>query len=147
MGLSEREIGLVGLLEPATKAAFLKAVNQMDAEGIQYYVSETRRDLTTQLLYALNGRLNDIPFADLQWAWQQHGKNPPQSNAKQTWTLKSNHFDGTAIDMVPYDPAKRMPLWSGVDQKMIAIMKANGFAWGGDWGPDKIDTPHWEYKK
>ena len=147
MGLSEREKGLVSLLESKTKAAFLQALEQMDKEGIAYYISETKRDLTTQLLYALNGRLGDIPFSELQWAWAQIGKAPPPNNLKQTWTLQSNHFNGTAVDMVPYDAVKKAPLWDAVNKRMVEIMKSNGFDWGGDWGKDKYDPPHWELKK
>ncbi|MDR0474287.1 MAG: M15 family metallopeptidase [Treponema sp.] len=146
MSLSEREKGLVDLMESNARNALLQALSQMDSEGIEYYISETKRDLTTQLLYALNGRLDDISFAQLQWAWGQHGKAPPANNVKQTWTLQSNHFDGTAVDMVPYDPIKKVPLWSVVNKRMVEIMKGYGFAWGGDWGADKYDPPHWEFK-
>lgn len=66
-----------------------------------------------------------------------------------SWTTRSKHLDGDAIDICPYEvyqlngPDKLQwadgPVW----QRLGAIGKALGLRWGGDW---KVkDLGHFEY--
>jgi peptidoglycan L-alanyl-D-glutamate endopeptidase CwlK len=73
---------------------------------------------------------------------------------KVTWTLKSNHFTGRAVDLVPY------PVDWNDSKKFDAIAKAmfeaaedlgTPIRWGADWDRDgkprergESDSPHFE---
>ena len=67
------------------------ALIEMGNQKIPYFISEARRALLTQCLYALQDRLGEIPFSDLEWACTKAGIRPP-GKFKITWTLKSNHL-------------------------------------------------------
>jgi len=117
------------------------AILEMENNGVPYFISEARRSLLTQCLYALQGRLGDIPQSDLEWACKKYGIREP-GNQKITWTLKSNHLDGLAVDIVPLKDGK--PDWNNQDMRIVEAMKRAGFIWGGDWKtPDK---PHFELR-
>lgn len=71
-----------------------------------------------------------------------------------TWTLKSNHFAGRAVDLVPYpvdwNDTKKFDLMA---QAMFAAAKDLGtpIRWGADWDRDgkprergESDSPHFE---
>lgn len=67
-----------------------------------------------------------------------------------SWTLRSKHLDGLAIDVCPYKiydlhgPDKLQ--WDandGIWQSIGAIGKALGLRWGGDW--QQKDMGHFEY--
>ena len=117
------------------------ALIEIENQNIPYFISEARRSLLTQCLYALQGRLGEIPQSDLEWACKEAGIRPPDKN-KITWTLKSNHLSGLAVDIVPLKDGK--PDWNNQDDRIVAIMRGNGFVWGGDFPtPDK---PHFELR-
>ncbi|MDP3869208.1 M15 family metallopeptidase [Phenylobacterium sp.] len=71
-----------------------------------------------------------------------------------TWTLKSKHIDGLAVDLLPAPYDWKDP--KGFDAVNRAMMRAAGelgvgLRWGGNWdGDDKprekgeTDSPHWE---
>jgi hypothetical protein len=123
-----------------TGQALCKALAEMDSAGVKYHIAEGRRTLLTQCLYALQGRLGDIFPSDLEWACQQAGIRPP-GRGIITKTLKSNHLDGNAVDILPM--AGGLIDWGGQDDRIVAAMKNAGFAWGGDW-KDFQDKPHFE---
>jgi hypothetical protein len=127
------------------------AIKRLDEREIKYYVSEGRRTLLTQCLYALQGRLDDINFVDLQLACASAGIRPPDKN-KITWTLNSVHIDGNAIDVVPMKEVKDKDGnikyeidWNNQSQDIINAFKDAGFIWGGDWDKNK-DPPHFELR-
>jgi len=118
-----------------------KALNKLEEQGVPYYISEARRTLLTQCLYALQGRLGDIPQSDLEFACKEAKIRPPDKN-KITWTLRSSHLSGNAVDIIPVKEGK--PDWNNQDEKIVTAMKSEGFIWGGDWAtPDK---PHFELR-
>jgi len=128
-------------LDPRAAGKLAMALAEMESKNVPYFISEARRTLLTQCLYALQGRLGDIKQADLEWACKEAGIRPPGSG-KITWTLKSNHLSGMAVDIVPLKDGK--PDWNGQDDRIVAAMKNAGFTWGGDWStPDK---PHFELR-
>jgi hypothetical protein len=120
------------------------ALDEMDRLRIEYCLIEGRRPLLTQCLYALQGRLGDIPPADLAWACKQAGIRPPGGSAI-TKTLRSRHLDGKAVDIVPVRDGTALWTYSGNEAAFGAIatvMKKHGFIWGGDW--QWKDYPHYE---
>jgi peptidoglycan L-alanyl-D-glutamate endopeptidase CwlK len=140
-------------LNPNTGEALSKALVELDSTGVRYFISEGGRTLLTQCLYALQGRLGEakdaISFTDLEWACQKAGIRPPGKGII-TKTLKSNHLDGNAVDMVPLKEAKDKEGntkwevdWNSQDDRIVVAMKNAGFIWGGDW-KDFPDKPHFE---
>jgi hypothetical protein len=125
-----------------TGFALCNALYELDKEGIPYFISEGGRSLLTQCLYALQGRLVDIPQSDLEWACKEADIRTPDKQ-KITWTLKSNHLSGNAVDIVPVKDGKID--WNNQDERIVSAMKNAGFAWGGDW--EKADKPHFELRK
>lgn len=133
-------------LTPETGAALIIATKDMDQHGVPYFISEAGRDLLTQCLYGLQGRLGEgetaIPFESLVAACKQAGIRPPGKEII-TKTLQSNHFNGTAVDIYPLKDSKVD--WNNQDERIVAAMKAAGFIWGGDW--EWKDPPHFERRK
>jgi len=118
------------------------ALIDMENQKVPYFISQARRTLLEQCLYALQGRLGDIPQSDLEWACKEAKIRPPDKQ-KITWTLKSNHLSGLAVDIVPLKDDK--PDWNNQDMRIVEAMKNAGFTWGGDWA-DKPDKPHFELR-
>jgi hypothetical protein len=125
-----------------TGFALCNALHELDKEGVSYFISEGGRSLLTQCLYALQGRLADIPQSDLEWACKEAEVRPPDKQII-TWTLKSNHLSGNAVDIVPVKDGKID--WNNQDERIVSAMKNAGFTWGGDW--EKADKPHFELRK
>jgi hypothetical protein len=153
--MDTRTEGLISQLAENPKAAMLKAVKDMEEQGIRYYVGETLRLLVIQLLYALQGRLDGIPQSDLEWACRQLGVRKPDLG-KITWTLKSKHAIGEAVDVLPMKEVKYRDAngvektrwdvdWNSQDMRIVACMEKAGFFWGGNWSPNP-DRPHFEYR-
>jgi hypothetical protein len=138
-----------------TGFALCNALHELDKQGVSYFISEGGRTLLTQCLYALQGRLGEIPLSDLEWACKEHGIRPPDKQII-TKTLKSNHLGGNAVDIVPLVEIKTKdkdgnektewkPDWNNQDNRIVTAMKNAGFLWGGDW--QFIDKPHFELRK
>ncbi len=131
-------------ISPAIYQKLSMALVDLDESGVGYYISEGRRSLLTQCLYALQGRLDDIPQSDLADACRQARIRPP-GGEKITWTLKSKHLDGIAVDIVPVRDGNVIWEYKGNEatfEVIAAIMKKHGFRWGGDW--QQKDYPHYE---
>lgn len=133
-------------LTPETGAALIIATKDMERNGVPYFISEAGRNLLTQCLYALQGRLgegkNAILFSSLETACKQAGIRPPDKEII-TWTLQSNHFNGTAVDIYPLKDGKVD--WNNQDERIVEAMKSAGFSWGGDWNTP--DRPHFEMRR
>lgn len=76
------------------------------------------------------------------------------SEKKVTWTMKSNHLSGRAVDLAPYvngkiewDDSNKLGVWDKISQamKQAADRLGIGITWGGDW-KTSIDRPHFELK-
>jgi hypothetical protein len=136
-----RQEGLKTLTDE-TGEVLCKALCDLDKDGVPYFISEGGRSLLTQCLYALQGRLGDIPQSDLEWACKEAGIRPPDRGVI-TKTLKSNHLSGNAVDIVPLKDGK--PDWNSQDDRIVKAMKNAGFTWGGDW--EFVDKPHFELRR
>lgn len=102
-------------------------------------IREGYRSPATQLAYFSKGRApNSITDKLMKKAGFKDGINFWAKSFQKpgdyiTWTLASNHFNGTAVDLEPGD--------LGYD-KLGAIAAEYGIDWGGNWStPDK---PHFE---
>jgi hypothetical protein len=129
-------------LNPDTGDALYRALDELDKDGVLYFIVEGGRTLLTHCLYALQGRLGEIPQSDLEWACKEAGIRPPGKQVI-TWTLRSSHLSGDAVDIVPLKGGK--PDWDSQDERIVLAMKKQGFVWGGDWKPP--DLPHFERRR
>ncbi len=71
-----------------------------------------------------------------------------------TWTRKSKHIEGKAVDLAPYvngriewDDNGKLGLWPKIADAVKRAAKEQGVEvfWGGDW-TKTIDRPHFEIK-
>ncbi|MEN6487339.1 MAG: M15 family metallopeptidase, partial [Smithella sp.] len=124
----------------------MNADDELHAAGVKtIIVVEGKRELTTQMAYYCRGRMKDIADVKAMFAaaglWALTDK---EATTPSTWTLKSRHLDGKAVDLAPSNDGKTV--WWGapeaVWQRMGAIGKTFGLVWGGDW--QQKDLPHFE---
>lgn len=140
----------IELLSAAIKDKAKKAIADMDADSklkqlgaSGVVVIETIRQLVTQMAYYARGRMDTDDVRSMFHAAKLWDLSDMEAKQKVTWTLKSKHIDGQAIDIAPIRNGR---VWWGapdaVWQRMGEIGKLNGLAWGGDW--KNKDTPHFE---
>jgi peptidoglycan L-alanyl-D-glutamate endopeptidase CwlK len=129
-------------LDTTAVSAFRNFLDELDSVGLKYSITETRRTQLTQIVYYCQGRMeledvNKIRSA-LYLPVISESENKPI-----TWTLKSNHMTGRAVDIVPLTSNDK-PNWNDIStyQKIADIAKKHGIQWGGDW--KERDYPHFE---
>jgi hypothetical protein len=136
-------------LEPLTRHSVKCAIEDLNAKGIRFFISETLRMKDVQYCYWLQGRTNPLELVNFFRSQAGLYAIGDADNAKViTHTVKSKHIDGKAIDLVP---AKEdgAPDWNAsieAYQKIADVMKNYGLVWGGDWA-DWKDLPHYELKE
>lgn len=115
-------------------------------QGINAYVVEGKRSLSRQKELYGKGRTYSqcksvMPDSDAK-------KYAKPSEKQVTWTMKSKHLEGLAVDIVPYKKVngKIELIWNTSDknyQKISKIFKSLGFEWGGNW-TSTPDYPHYQ---
>ena len=114
-----------------------RALNDLD---------ELFRPLAIELLARLTEAKIPVLIVDTLRTQAEHEINLANGTS---WTIRSKHLDGLAIDIVPYDeyrlngPDKLqwnndVPVWQVIGK----IGKSLGLRWGGDW--QKKDMGHFE---
>lgn len=132
-------------LEPVTRDMVEKGIAILKAQGIRFFVNETRRSNAVQSAYFAQGResldrVNALRAIAGLWPITES-----ENSRKVTNTLKSKHIEGKAVDIVPADRDGN-PLWNAPKQAWEAIavvMKSTGLEWGGDWA-GAWDKPHYQ---
>lgn len=135
-------------LEPVTRDMVEKGIAILKAQGIRYFINETRRSVAVQTAYYSQGRkplgeVNALRAVAGLWAITE-----AENKRIVTGTLKSKHIEGKAIDIVPADRDGN-PLWNAPEASWKAIsivMKSAGLEWGGDWA-GAWDKPHYQRKE
>jgi len=108
-------------------------------------IVEAKREIITQIAYYCRGRMKDP--ADAKAIHNAAGLWPlsdREAVTPCTWTLKSKHLDGRAIDIAPSKDGKAI-WWNAppeVWERMGEIGEAHGAVWGGRW--KNKDSPHFE---
>ena len=138
-------------LELSVQERFQKAYEEMNrstklkdlgAESVA--ISETLRDLPTQMAYFVRGRMDPKYVKQFYAAAGLYEIGDVEARTVCTNTLRSNHMSGRAVDFVP---VRNGALWwnapDAVWQVMGEIGEANGLKWGGRWKELK-DSPHFE---
>ena len=118
-----------------------ETLKKLGAQGV--VVIETIRQLVTQMAYFARGRMDTDDVRSIFYAAGLWELSDMEAKQKVTWTLKSKHIDGLAIDIAPIRNGR---VWWGappeVWERMGEIGEANSLRWGGRW--TQKDTPNFE---
>jgi len=133
----------IGALQPVVQKRVNNVLSKLEKGS--YFISETVRNKETQVVYYCNGRA-PVELCDELYKAFDLPRSP--KDQKVTWTLSSNHFNGTAIDVYPMKDGKI--LWNYTDDPalwttLISAFRAEGFICGADW--KEKDYPHFEWKE
>lgn len=138
-------------LDPELQAKAGKAINEMKSSGElkklgveDIYISETKRELATQMAYYSRGRMKPEHVKKMYAAAGLYKISTAEAKVCNTQTLCSRHITGRAIDIYPvikgnvrWNPPKA--IWKIIG----SIGKKYGMEWGGDWDGFK-DYPHFQ---
>jgi len=117
----------------------------------KYLVMEGRRRALVQEAYYAQGResleeVNKKRVAAGLWVIRSE-----KDNYKITWTLKSLHIDGLAMDVVPTDslgnPTWDLAHYRKAFETIRDCGRAAGLECGADWPAEQADWPHYQIKK
>jgi hypothetical protein len=139
------------------KTKFKAFLSDCKAAGMDVRIGEGKREPLTQLLYFLQGRLGSFVGENKALVDEYHelrkrvGLFPVSTGdslgKKITWTLKSNHFDGNAADVLVF--SNGIVNWwpdEAVWEKIAQLAEKNGLSSGHRWPAPKKDSPHIELK-
>jgi len=148
--MTERTKNMLQALNERAVPIFQDFINRLDAAlgDDQYIIFEGRRAPDVQEAYFAQGR---EPLETVNKLRQRVGLyllRSEKDNYKITWTLKSKHIDGLAIDILPTTGAGH-PTWDlGHFRKQFETIrncgKDAGLICGADWNP--ADWPHYEVR-
>jgi peptidoglycan L-alanyl-D-glutamate endopeptidase CwlK len=140
-----------------TQAKLFAFRERMDAEGIPWIITSTRRTEEEQKALYAQGRHPLNVVNDLRVKAGMAPITDKQNARPVTWTMKSKHIDGLAFDIAILKDAK--PTWEEkVDVDLDAVPdyteagmigEAVGLVWGGRFrnkkGLMEPDFPHFQY--
>jgi hypothetical protein len=140
-------------LDPAAQPAFTSFLKRLDEviDDARYFVFEGRRSASVQEAYYAQGRERVAEVNAKRAAAGLYLLRNEKDNYIITWTLKSKHIDGLAMDVLPADGA-RNPTWDlahffGVFKIIRDCAFASGLVCGADWPSPNTDWPHYELKQ
>jgi peptidoglycan LD-endopeptidase CwlK len=137
-------------------------VDDLRAQIVRFVILETRRAPEVQAAYYAQGRESYETVCAKREAAKLSRIGREEAGRIITWTLKSKHLDGLALDVAPLTAYGLIPwlvrteaqaaLWRRVGE----IGEAHGLEWGGRWTYENgllgafdlgRDLPHFEYKE
>ena len=148
--MTERSKRMLAALDDKARPIFVDFLDRLDAAlgDSQYIVFEGRRTNAVQAAYYAQGRetLEEVNLR--RQAAGLYLLRSEKDNYIITWTLKSKHIDGLAMDVLPVD-GKGNPTWDLAHfQRQFDIIrdcgKSSGLICGADW--KLADWPHYEMK-
>lgn len=136
----------IGVRQKAFKAIdLMKQSYELKSLGVEdICVVETKRSLATQMAYYSRGRMEIKDVKAMYEAAGLYRLSNEEARTPNTWTLKSKHIDGRAVDIAPM--RNGVIWWSAPEEvweKMGIIGESTGLEWGGRWKENK-DTPHFQ---
>lgn len=132
----------INVLQPRTKIKALKLFELAKKNNIELELNETLRTKETQMLYYLQGRLDEDDISGLNKLRKEYGFweiSKEEARRKVTWTLESPHFSGKAFDIVIKENGRRT-YNEEILKKVGSFAKEAGLTWGGEFG----DLPHFQ---
>lgn len=141
---SQNSLNRLATVHPDMQRVAHRAI---ELSSIDFSITQGRRTLDEQKRLYGKGRT----------AAQCRAAGVPEAYAKPnekqvTWTLRSNHLSGNAIDVAPYingrleyDDNGKLGLWPKIAKAFKDAARELGvpIEWGGDWTKTK-DRPHFE---
>jgi peptidoglycan L-alanyl-D-glutamate endopeptidase CwlK len=148
--MTERNKRMLSELDAAARPVFEDFLRRLD-EALgenQYIVFEGRRSVRTQEAYYAQGRKPLDEVNALRKGAGLYLLRGEKDNYVITWTLKSKHIEGLAMDVLPRDGAGS-PTWDLAHYRgKFEVIRDCGFAaglvCGGDWPAPQTDWPHYE---
>jgi len=148
--MTERSRKMLADLDERAQAVFEEFLNKIDVElgDDQYIVFEGRRTNEVQEAYYAQGREPLENVNKKRAAAGLYLLRSEKDNYPVTWTLKSKHIDGLAMDVLPVDGAGN-PTWDlahywNAFVKIRDCAKFIGLICGADWPKPHTDWPHYE---
>lgn len=142
--LSSRSLNTLATVHPDMQRVVKRAI---DLTTVDFLVVQGRRTWDEQArLYGQGRTVNQMASAGLPTVYAQ------PHLPKVTWTMRSNHLSGHAVDLVAWVDGR--PNWDtnkGFYENIAHAMKAAAqiegvpIIWGGDWVSNK-DYPHFEMR-
>jgi hypothetical protein len=135
-------------MQPLVREAMaeMNADSRLHAIGVtSVAVSETLRELSVQMAYYSRGRMQVEDVKAMYKAAGLYSVSSVEALEPITWTLRSNHLGGHAVDLVP--TIKEIPWWRAPQEVwniMGEIGEKHGLSWGGRYPDRKKDSPHFE---
>jgi hypothetical protein len=150
--MTERSKRMLAGLSDSAKPVFerfLRGLDEVLGEE-RYMVHEGRRSVRVQEAYYAQGRESLERVNELRQAAGLYALRSEKDNYKITWTLKSRHLEGEAMDVVPADGAGN-PTWDLAHyretfEKIRDCGRAAGLECGAGWPPPQTDWPHYEVR-
>jgi hypothetical protein len=146
--MTERSAKKLAELSPEAQPAFREFLNFLDEEmgDCRYVVFEGRRSPAVQEAYYAQGREPLESVNKKRAAAGLYLLRGDGDNYVITWTLKSKHIEGLAMDVVPADGAGN-PTWDlahyrNAFEAIRGCGKRAGLTCGADWNPP--DWPHYQ---
>lgn len=146
--MTGRSMRMLAELDERARPKFENFLSRVDAAlgEDQYMVFEGRRTTAVQEAYYAQGRKLLREVNELRRLAGLYLLRSETDNYVISWTLKSKHIDGLAMDVLPVDGA-RNPTWdiAHFNRQFNAIRlcgKDAGLVCGSDWTPP--DWPHFE---
>jgi peptidoglycan L-alanyl-D-glutamate endopeptidase CwlK len=144
---------MIGLLKPEAQKLFTAMCGMLDetlGEG-SYIIFEGLRTEQVQAAYYAQGR---EPLDAVNKARKEAGLYllaSEKQNYRITWTMKSRHLEGLAMDILPAAPDGQ-PTWdlTRYRRQFELIRDAGretGLECGADWPEAQRDWPHYEVKE
>jgi peptidoglycan L-alanyl-D-glutamate endopeptidase CwlK len=151
--MTERSKRMTALLKPGAQQRFTAMCEALDQSlgDDAYIVFEGVRTEKVQAAYFAQGR---EPLEAVNRARKDAGLYllaSEKQNYKITWTMKSKHLEGLAMDILPAKPNGE-PTWDLAHyRKQFELIRdagrAAGLACGADWPETQRDWPHYEVKE
>lgn len=133
----------IDALDPRMRDKVILLLDLLEEKKIEYAIIETRRSEDVQKAYFAQGRET---LAEVNKKRKNAGLweiTEAQNRKKITWTLKSKHLDGLAID-IGLRKGDAI-LWSAPFsewEKIGELGELVGLKWGGRW--ETRDCPHFQ---
>jgi hypothetical protein len=150
--MTERSRKMLGELSPTARGVFENFLNLLDvALGEErYVVFEGRRSVKVQEAYYAQGRKSLEEVNAKRKAAGLYALRSERDNYVITWTLKSRHIDGYAMDVLPLT-GEGKPTWDLAHyrkafQAIRDCGRQAGLECGADWMEGQTDWPHYEVK-
>ena len=143
-------------LDPKFRARVEAALQRMmtdadlKAAGVKcILVVEGKRELSRQMAYFARGRMKTEDVRAMFQAAALWPLTDTEAQTPVTWTLKSKHLDGLAVDLAPSRDGKA--IWWDAPDSVWAIMSTIGQAFGLEsgytWAAPKQDKPHYQERE